>query len=198
MRAHSLRISVEEQQGRSDGVAVRQKENEMTGRQYSTYTQQEPREFEDEEGSYTEQVDVVRCSLCDEEFEDASVHRICVNGAFYDIAERLTSAGITFYQRRVMEGEQLWENDTLLLLAQGQLSLKGFNARVRKIYERDNPGYTFKSWGFGFSFKSDGPWDGSGRITASSQKIADAVAEALQDLAMQLDAGNYKAEVSWA
>lgn len=170
----------------------------MTGRQYTTYTQQEPREFEDEEGSYTERVDVLRCALCEEEIEDNSDHEHCLWDVFYGASEVLVDGGMRFYQRRVLDGYQLWENDTLLLLAQGQLSLKGFNARVRKIYERNNPGSTFKSWGFGFSFESDGPWDGSGRISASSPKIADAIAEALQDLAMQLDAGKYKANVSWA
>jgi len=165
---------------------------------YTTYTQQEPREIEDEEGTYTEKVPVLRCSLCEDEIEEASVHRICRNDVFYGITERLTSVGATFHQRRVLDGYQLWENDTLLLLAQGQLSLKGFNARVRRIYERNNPGYTFKSWGFGFSFESHGPHDGEGRITASSARIADAVAEALYDLAFQLDAGKYTAEVSWA
>ncbi len=165
---------------------------------YTTYMQQEPREFQDDEGTYTEMVAVLRCSPCGEEIEPYEEHSWCDDGVFAGAVEQLTSGGITFYQRRIMDGYGLWENDTLLLLAQGQLSLKGFNARVRKIYERNNPGYTFKSWGFGFSFKSDGPYDGVGRITVSSPKIADAVAEALHDLALQLDAGKYMAEVSWA
>lgn len=167
-------------------------------RPYTTYTQQKPREFEDEEGSYTETVPVLMCSLCEEEIEEEDEHSGCVDGVFWEAAEQLTSGGINFHQRRVLDGYQLWENDTLLLLAQGQLSLKGFNARVRKIYEQNQPGYTFKSWGFGFSFKSDGPYDGVGRIKASNPKIADAVAEALHDLALQLDDGKYLPEVSWA
>lgn len=167
-------------------------------RAYTRYTQQEPREFEDEDGSYTDQVDILRCSLCEEEIEDADSHEVCLWDVFYGIAEVLIDGGVSFYQRRVLDGYQLWENDTLLLLAQGQLSLKGFNARVRRIYERNNPGHTFKGWGFNFSFKSDGLWDGAGRITASNPQIADAITEALQDLAMQLNAGKYTAEVSWA
>ncbi|MEV8265171.1 hypothetical protein AB0P00_13570 [Microbacterium sp. NPDC077057] len=165
---------------------------------YTTYTQQEPREFEDAEGTYSESVPVLRCSLCEEEIEDADSHEVCLWNVFYGIAEVLIDGGVSFYQRRVLDGYQLWENDTLLLLAQGQLSLKGLNARVRKIYERDRPGFTFKGYGFGFSFTNDGPFDGVGRISASNPKIADALAEALQDLAMQLDAGKYTAEVSWA
>lgn len=164
---------------------------------YTTYMQQEPRQVQDDEGSYTEAVAVLMCSLCDEEIEEQGDHDYCLWNVFYGFTEVLIEGGATFYQRRVLDGYQLWENDTLLLLAQGALSLKGFNARVRKIYERDHPGRTFKGWGFGFSFKHDGPYDGAGRITASNPQIADAITEALQDLAMQLNAGKYTAEVSW-
>lgn len=165
---------------------------------YTSYVEQENREFTDEEGTYEESVSVLRCALCYEEITAEDDHGCCAEGVFAEAAERLQGDGITFYQRRCMEDYGLWENDTLLLLAQGELSLKAFNARVRRIFKRDNPGYTFKSWGFSFEFESDGPYDGSGRIWASSAEFAPAVAEALFDLAQQLSSGKYKADVSWA
>lgn len=190
VRAHSLGISVEEQQNHSDGRLLQQEENEMTERLYSTYTQQEPREFADEEGTYTEQVPVLRCSLCEEEIEDDYDHSGCAETVFCGAVEQLTAGGITFYQRRVMDGCQLWENDTLLLLAQG--GLRDFADQVAAICLREGVG-----WNFEFTFMEDGPFDGSGRIWTRSVETARVVAEALQDLAVQLDAGKFEAEASW-
>jgi hypothetical protein len=150
------------------------------------------------EETYNEDDELVITSYCPccEEVVEADRETCCEAAyAFMGAEDQLGDGGITFYQRRVIDGYNLIQNDTLLVLSQQQLSLKGFNARIRKIYEADHPGRTVRGWLFSFVFESNGPFDGMGCISTHTA-LASAVAEALANLAEELDAGKYSISTS--
>ena len=115
------------------------------------------------------------CIFCNEEW-DSDYHG-CSEDVFSGAVDQLPT-GIEFYQRRIDEGFRLWENDTLLVLAQQELSLRAFNERVRKILRKSDPDTIYRGLTFSFGWEPDAVWDGRGKISASP-KTAPAVAEAL-------------------